>query len=146
MAQIKPEYILSGASLNRDPYSSTSLSFTPCWRMCLDFDIHLHGIDIDQQRSQVAILEQSILPRLPDTALGFVKMFSDGNTPFEDTPNLVAPRGVFEILSAHCLVLLVIARDDDIAPGQIGREVAESATASESTWIMLLNCPTSSSL
>lgn len=67
-------------------------------------------------------------------------MFSQGKIPFENSPNLVAPRVTFEIMSArpgialkdaHCPVLLVIAKDDDIMPTKIGREIAASAGASE---------------
>lgn len=70
---------------------------------------------------------------------GFVAMFSQGRTPFEQSPNLIAPRAAFDILSARrtlndarCPVLLVIATDDDLVPAWIGREIAERAGGGES--------------
>lgn len=80
------------------------------------------------------------ITRLTSLTLGFVSVFAQGNTPFEQSPNLVAPRVAFEIMSARhglalkgarCHVLLVIAKEDDLVPARTGREIAASATASE---------------
>ncbi|KAF7338710.1 Alpha/beta-hydrolase [Mycena sanguinolenta] len=71
----------------------------------------------------------------PSAHPGFTAMFAQGDTPFTDAPNLINPRIVFEFMSARpgrhlararCLVLLVVARDDDTLPARIGFEIGQA--------------------
>lgn len=67
-------------------------------------------------------------------------MFSQGKTPFSAAPNLLTPRLSIQLMSArpalefrkaHCPILIVAAREDDIMPLKIAREVALSASESQ---------------
>ncbi|KAF9463384.1 alpha/beta-hydrolase [Collybia nuda] len=73
----------------------------------------------------------------PGSYPGFIASYSHGSTSFEETPNLITPRVVFEMMgtrsgralkSAGCPVLFVTTTDDDLIPAKIAREIAASAT------------------
>ncbi|KAJ7319132.1 alpha/beta-hydrolase [Mycena albidolilacea] len=73
----------------------------------------------------------------PSSYQGFVSMFEQGNIAFSSAPNVINPSVLFEIMNArpgrklrdaHCPVLLVTTKADDIMPSSTAAEVAEIAS------------------
>ena len=67
-------------------------------------------------------------------------MFAQGEVPFDQSPNKIAPRFAFDLMSARpglklkdakCPVLVVMAEQDDMIPIRITRKLVADANGSK---------------
>lgn len=80
---------------------------------------------------------------------GFESMFAQSDIPFSERPNLVAPRLTFELIGARpgrklkdakCQMLIIYARDDDLLPPTIAKDIAEEAAGSKQLFYTFSDC------
>ena len=80
--------------------------------------------------------------------VGFEFMFAQSDIPFSERPNLVAPRLAFELIGARpgrklkdakCQMLVIYAKDDDLLPPTIAKDIAEEAAGSKRLILLFLH-------